>query len=256
MKIKEYFISIIRKNESLLKFCRKIKFFSEVLLKDRFNREKLSLFIKVYPYTMIGHRRLSDIYEISELVKKENIPGDFVECGVWKGGCAAVMGFVAEKEGLGRKTWLFDSFEGLPQPTKDDGLEAESYAQNKISGKLETINKCVGPLEDAQKILFTILRLDKKNIIIRKGWFQQTLPEAKEEIGKIAILRLDGDWYESTKCCFNILYDNVVSGGHIIVDDYGCWEGCTKATDDFLLERKINRDLVKINKAGAYFKKP
>jgi len=255
MKIKEYLTNIIRKNESLLKFCRKIKFFAEVLLKDFLNFEKISLFIKVFPYTMVGHKRLSSIYKITELVIKEKIPGAFVECGVWKGGCSAVMAFLAGKEGIGRKTWLFDSFEGLPEPTKEDGAFAKSYAQNRIDGKLKKINKCVGPLEAAQKILFSILKLDKKNIVIEKGWFQHILPQAKNKIGEISILRLDADWYESTKYCLDNLYDNVVSGGYIVIDDYDCWEGCKKAIDEFLSKKNI-ASLKETYKAGAYFRKP
>ena len=88
----------------------KIKFFPKLLLRDIFNFEKINLFIKVFPYTMIGYKRLSNIYELSKRVVKDRIEGDFAECGVWKGGCSAVMGFVAEKERGGRKTWVFYSF--------------------------------------------------------------------------------------------------------------------------------------------------
>ena len=113
----------------------------------------------------------------------------------------------------------------------------------------------MGPLDDVKEILFRKLRLDERNIVIRKGWFQHTLPQARHEIGPIAVLRLDGDWYESTKCCLENLYDSVVPGGYVILDDYYCWEGCKKAFDEFVAERGLTVELQRIDKAGAFFVK-
>ena len=247
---------IVKNNENLYGIYRKLRFAQNISLRDIFNFEKLLLFKKVYPYTMVGYPRLSNAYELAKIVKNQKLEGVFAECGVWKGGCAAVMAFVAQKEGIGRKTWLFDSFEGLPEPTKEDGKMAADYAQNKSEGKLETINKCVGTLDEVKKILFEILKINPKNIVIEKGWFQDTLPFAKQKIGKISILRLDGDWYESTKVCLENLYDNVVKEGYIIIDDYSYWEGAKRALDEFFAERNIKPELIKIDSAGVYFKKP
>ena len=80
-----------------------------------------------------------------------------------------------------------------------------------------------------------------------KGWFQDTLPKYKDKIGAIAVLRVDADWYESTKCCLENLYDNVVTGGYIFVDDYGFVTGCKKATDNFLTNKKLNAQLVTVS---------
>ncbi|MEK7665106.1 MAG: TylF/MycF/NovP-related O-methyltransferase [Patescibacteria group bacterium] len=248
--------NIIKNNESLYDLHKKIRFYKNISLRDIFDFEKLRLFLRVYPYTMVGWQRLSNAYELAKLIEKEKTQGAFVECGVWKGGCAGVMAFVAKKEGAGRKIWLFDSFEGLPEPTEEDGKMAQDYAENKSSGKLETINKCVGLLDEVKKILFEILKINQENVFIEKGWFQDTLPLAKNKIGKISILRLDGDWYESTKCCLENLYDNVVGGGYIIIDDYSYWEGAKKALDEFFLKRSAKPDLIKIDEAGIYFKKP
>lgn len=225
-------------------------------MSDFFDLEKLWLFKKVYPYTMSSYQRLSNVYELSKKIEAENIQGAFVECGVWRGGCAAIMAYMAKKALSLRKTWLFDSFEGLPEPTKEDGAIAKDYAENKVEGNLETINKCVGPLEDVKKIFFQILKIDPKNVVIEKGWFQNTLPIAKAKIGKIAMLRLDGDWYESTKCCLDNLYDNVIVGGYIIIDDYGHWEGAKKALEEFFWHKNIKPDLIKIDYTGVYFQKP
>jgi len=248
--------NLIKKNQTFYNIFRWLLFFKDLFPRDIFNFKKLILFMKVYPYTMVSYKKLSNIYELSKLIEKEKKEGAFVECGVWKGGCAAVAAFVAKKAKSNRKIWLVDSFEGLPEPTIKDGLVAKNFALNKTSGKLLTINQCVGPLEDVKKIFFSKLKIDKDNVNIIKGWFQNTLPEAKSKIGPIAILRLDGDWYESTKCCLDNLYDNVIPGGYIVEDDYGYWEGSRRAFDEFFEERKINPTIVKIDYAGIYFKKP
>jgi hypothetical protein len=247
------------KIKSLIKSSRiynGFKFWKDIFIKDIFDLEKMWLFWKVYPYTMSGYRRLSNVYELSKKIEIEKINGVFVECGVWRGGCAAVMAYVAKKARSGRKIWLFDSFKGLPEPTKEDGLIAKDYANNKTEGKLETIEKCVGTLDEVKEVFFEVLGINSENVVIQKGWFQDTLPRAKEKIGGIAILRLDGDWYESTKCCLENLYENVIVGGYVIIDDYGHWEGAKKALDEFFANRNIKAELIKIDYTGAYFKKP
>ena len=247
---------LIKKNRFLTNICRRLLFFKGFFPRDVLNFKKLILFKKVYPYTMVGYKRLSNVYDLSKFIEKEKEEGAFVECGVWRGGCAAVMGFVADRAKSSRKIWLFDSFEGLPEPTEKDGKTAKDYALNRVEGKLETINKCTGTLEDVKEIFFKILKIKPDNIVIKKGWFQNTLPKAKNEIGSIAILRLDGDWYESTKCCLDNLYDNVIREGYIVLDDYGHWEGSRKAIDEFIKKRKINPTLIKIDYTGVYFQKP
>lgn len=224
-------------------------------IKNYKNIEKLKLLLEVKPYTMVAYPRLSNIYELSELVEKKKMKGCFVECGVWKGGCIAVMAYIAEKHKSNRKIWLFDSFEGLPEPTSIDGDHAKTFAHDKTSGKLSPIDACVSPIEDVKKLLFSILNLNKENIIFQKGWFQNILPKIRNKIGDIAILRLDADWYESTKACLDNLYDNVVEDGYVIIDDYNFWEGSKKATDEFLKKRKLDVNLIKIDRSGVYFEK-
>lgn len=243
--------SLIRKNE----FYKKLTFWKYIFPKDFLNSEKMWLFGKVYHYTMSGYKRLSNVYELSEKIEEKRLEGSFVECGVWRGGCSAIMAYVAKKYHSNRKVWLFDSFEGLPEPTLEDGSIARSYSDNRISGKLQTIDKCVGTLEDVKEIFFHILSIDPNNVVIQKGWFQNTLPKSKDKIGKISILRLDGDWYESTKICLDNLYDNVIIGGYIIIDDYGHWEGAKKALEEFFVKQNIKPDLVKIDYTGVYFQK-
>jgi O-methyltransferase len=232
-----------------------------IFLKDIFfnewkNVKKLSLFVKVWPYTMVGYKRLDNAYKLAKLIEKENLSGSFVECGVWRGGCIAAMAYVSKVENSGRKIWAFDSFQGMPAPTQNDGEKAKKYASNDVSGKLLPISRCIGPRKDLEKILFSKLKIDKKNVFICQGWFQETVPFYKKQIGPIAILRLDGDWYESTRVCLENLFDNVIRGGYVIIDDYGHWDGCRKAIDEFIDGRNIRVELKKIDYTGRYFQKP
>jgi len=247
--------NLTRKNQKLTSIYKKLLFFKSIPLRDFFDSQKLILFRKVYPYTMVSYERLSNTYELAKLIEKDKTHGTFVECGVWRGGCAAVLAFVADQAKSNRKIWLFDSFEGLPEPTFTDGTSAQKYALNRSSGKLSAIGKCAASLSDVNEVFFSILKINKKNVIIKKGWFQNTLPESRKAIGPIAILRLDADWYESTKCCLGNLYDQVIPGGYIIIDDYGHWPGCKRAIDEFFQKRKINVDLIEIDDTGVYFKK-
>lgn len=221
----------------------------------RFDFQKLRLFFRVRPYTMVPYEGVNNVYDLSTFVEEKKMPGAFVECGVWKGGCSAVMAETAKKAGAGRLTWLFDSFEGLPEPTAIDGAEAKKMAEDHVTGELKPIGQLVGTLGNVQEI-FTKLKIDSQKVRIVKGWFQNTLPQNKVNIGPISLLRLDGDWYESTKTCLENLFDQVVPGGFIIIDDYGHWEGCQKAVDAFLGTRRLNVDLKKAGYAVVYFQKP
>ena len=90
-------------------------------------------------------------------------------------------------------------------------------------------------------------------MVVKQGWFQKTIPQSAKEIGALAVLRLDGDWYESTKICLEYLYDLVSENGSIIIDDYYHWEGCRKAVDEFLASRKVNATLIPIDEEAVYF---
>ena len=248
---------IIRKSSALVFLYERVLFLGHLFKNDilRLRVEKAHVFLKVLPYTMAGYKRLANAYDLAQDIENNGVKGSFVEFGVWKGGISGAMAKVADSRGSKRIVWLFDSFEGLPEPTDKDGGVAQEYAEDKATGKFESIKRCVGPLEDVQHLLFSVLRLQKENIKVEKGWFQETLPLVKTELGPIAILRLDADWYESTKYLLEELYDQVVSGGYIIIDDYGHWEGCKKAVDEFMEKRNIKTELIRIDYTGVYFQK-
>ena len=225
-------------------------------LGDFLRPAKLQRLRKVYHYSMTGYARLASVHDLALEVEAGKIPGAFVECGVWKGGSIGLMALVAKDSGSYRKIVLFDSFEGLPQPTEADGPEAKRYAEGKAEGRLEAIDQCVGPLETVQELFFVKLGFPREQIDIRKGWFQDTVPGSGDSIGPIAILRLDGDWYDSTRVCLEGLYDKVVPGGYVVLDDYGYWEGCRKATDEFFAKRNLELDLIRIDDSCHLFRKP
>ncbi|MBU1014904.1 TylF/MycF family methyltransferase [Patescibacteria group bacterium] len=255
MGILELFKGVLRKNTKILALARRGRWMVELLAADFVHPDKFALFLKLRPYTMIGYKRLSSVYELARKIECEKIPGAFAEFGVWKGGAAGCMAAVAHKARSGRKVWLFDSFEGLPEPTEKDGELAADFSSQRTSGKLKTIEKLVGPREDAERLLFSILRIPGEQVRIEEGWFQNTVPHVKKELGRIAILRLDADWYESTKYVLEELYEQVAPGGYVIFDDYGDWEGCRKAVDEFFAERGLRQRLIPIDGFAVYFQK-
>ena len=255
MEMLEPLKEVLRKNAAFVSWYRKGRWIGGLLLGNLFNPGKIRLFLKLRPYTMVSQKRLSNVYELAHKVEAENVPGAFMEFGVWKGGAAACMAVVAKQADSERIVWLFDSFEGLPEPTEKDGEVAASFSLQRTSGKLQSIDKCVGQLEDVEKLFFSILKIPREHVRIAKGWFQNTVPVAKCELLQIAILRLDADWYESTKYVLQELYDRVAQGGYVIVDDYGDWEGCKRAVDEFFKERSLKEQFHSIDGRAIYFQK-
>jgi O-methyltransferase len=241
-------------SERFMELYSKISFWMAWFL-DKSNKEQKYLLAKIHPYTFCSYKRLKNIWMLAEMIEKNKTKGAFVECGVWKGGCAAIMVYIAQKYNSKRKIYLFDSFEGLPEPTQKDGKRAIFYSNGKSQGKLKSIKKAIGKLAEVQHILFSTLKLKRKYVYFYKGWFQFTIPKYKNKVRQIAILRLDADWYESTKTCLNEFYNQVIPGGFVILDDYENWPGSKRALDEFFKKRKISPKVIKIDSAGIYFKK-
>lgn len=209
---------------------------------------------KVSTHTMVSFERLATLWLQVRYLDRLGIPGNFVECGVWRGGSCGMMALAHQQSGRARREiHMFDSFEGLPEPkAADDGAKAVVYSSQHAGGALNPIGKCVGPLDDNRELMEKIVGYPKNLLHYHKGWFEETVPKL-QDFGPIALLRLDGDWYESTKVCLDHLYDRVSPGGLIVVDDYGHWEGCKKALDEFFVKRKINAYLHHIDYTGRYF---
>lgn len=205
----------------------------------------------VRKFTMLPYINLVTLYEQVRFCELHNIEGDFVECGVWKGGAIGLMAIANLKYGTQRRTLrLFDVFEEICSPNeKIDGTIAINEVRKQL-GEKAAINGEIKPLKGiydrfggpgsinaCKEVIEQIIGYPSDKVNYHKGWFQDTIPTDAKKINKIAILRLDGDWYESTKICLENLFDKVVSGGFIIIDDYGLYSGCKKATDDFLTSR-------------------
>lgn len=215
----------------------------ELTKQDAYSRYVRPSLDAVHGLTMVGPASLTSLGSHVLKVIDESIPGDLVECGVWMGGSSFLMADLLRRKGVkDRRVWMFDSFEGLPPPGELDGTEAEEYAAKTDSPIYW--NNCEAPLDE---VIASAQRLGLSSYIEPvKGWFDVTLPEYKEKIGPIAVLRLDGDWYDSIKTSLDNLYDQVSPGGFIFLDDYYRWEGCAKAVHDFLSERKLADRVVTI----------
>lgn len=214
---------------------------------------KIVIIRSVRENSMLSRMRLSKVYDIAEELNQTNIGGSFVECGTYTGGNGGMMGILGCKKN--RDVWLFDSFEGNPEPTEMDGERAIRMSGGKSEGGLESSGLCVAPEASARKLIFDRLNLSPDKVHIVKGWFQNEIPKVKDSMGLLSLVYLDGNWYESTKYCLETLYPLVVDGGYILIDDYGCWEGCRKATDEFRAKNNIQSPLIRIDSTGSYFQK-
>jgi O-methyltransferase len=216
-------------------------------------REALKL---VRKNSMSSFERMATLWQQVEYLDKYKISGALVECGVWKGGSAGMMALAhlhATKGKPTRALHLFDSFEGLPEPGSLDGKKADDYSSHRMDGKLEAIGKCVGPIEDVKKLLLDEIRYPKELVHFHQGWFQDTINSELGEPREIALLRLDGDWYESTVVCLKHLYPRLVKAGVCVMDDYGHWEGCKRATDEYLAGIREPVYLHHIDYTGRYW---
>jgi lipopolysaccharide biosynthesis glycosyltransferase/predicted O-methyltransferase YrrM len=190
-------------------------------------------------FTLVSKERLENLY--SQCKKFKNTNYSFVECGVAKGGSLAMMKFASGKN---NKIFGFDSFEGMPNITKED--LSDYNKSNPLSDFGKVGDNLSGGIDNVYNT-FNKLNLNLDNVTLVKGFFQDTLQiqENIDNIGKIAVLRLDGDWYNSTKICLEKLYDKVIDGGVIIIDDYGHFIGAKIATDEFRIKHKILTPLIK-----------
>jgi hypothetical protein len=192
---------------------------------------------QVRQHTMVSFERLATLWQQVRYLDRCGIAGSLVECGVWRGGSVGLMALAHLRSCSAptRRLHLFDSFEGLPEPTAEaDGALAVSFAGGRGSGARASIGACVGPLEDSRRLIHDTLGYPAALTSYHVGWFEETLPPSAGVLGPIALLRLDGDWYESTRVCLDQLYPHVVPAGVVVIDDYGHWAGCRRAVDEFL----------------------
>ncbi|MFI9411931.1 TylF/MycF/NovP-related O-methyltransferase [Nocardia gamkensis] len=189
---------------------------------------------QVSDYTMLRFGPLRSLITLCEDTIRRGVPGDFVEAGVWRGGASFVMAEALRRADESQRiVWMFDSFQGLPDPTDVDGERAQNYASN--TDHEWYLDNCRADY-DAVLRSAADLGFGQRTELV-KGWFEKTLPEYRDQIGPIALLRIDCDWFESTKCCLEQLFDQVSPGGVIIIDDYYFYDGSALAVHEFLGSR-------------------
>jgi hypothetical protein len=191
--------------------------------------------------TLVGPERIQNLTRLSQRIEDERIPGDVVECGVYKGGTAAILARSATRSPLARTVWLFDIFKGMPPATPADGPEADSWVGN-LTSSPERVEK-----------LLRRTGADLQRVRIVPGLFQDTFPPLR--IPQIALLNIDADWYESVKLCLDTFYDAVVSNGFISFDDYGSWPGCRRAVDEFFQSHALSYPLQRVDATAHWFQK-
>ncbi|HMN32685.1 MAG: class I SAM-dependent methyltransferase [Chitinophagaceae bacterium] len=225
------------------------------IVKDDF-KEKYAEFLDIYtickPYTMTSPERMFALYKAVEYVVKNNIPGDFVECGVWKGGSSMMIALTLLKFGVNnRSIWMYDTYEGMSAPTENDADKSGTSAEellSKSSKQDQASVWCYSGLDEVKANLkSTNYPLDLIHFV--KGKVEDTIPQKVSE-NEIALLRLDTDWYESTKHEMEYLYPKLIHKGVLIIDDYGHWVGAKKAIDEYITQHNIAILLHEIDYTG------
>lgn len=195
--------------------------------------------------TMSGLRRLANLRACTESVIADQVPGDLIETGVWRGGSTIYMRAILKAYGIEDRTvWVADSFQGLPPP--DERFPADQRS------KLHTYSRLAISEEQVRENFRRYDLLDDQ-VRFLPGWFEDTLADAP--ISSLAVLRLDGDLYSSTIVALEALYDKLSPGGYLIIDDYGAVPACAKAVEDFRGERKIIDPVETIDWTGVFWRK-
>jgi len=199
--------------------------------------------------TMVGIRRLDNVQHCAVDVLRRGVPGDLVETGVWRGGVTILMRAILKAYGdPGRVVWAADSFAGLPTPDAERYPADAGYDVSAAAG----FEELAVSLEEV-KANFARYGLLDDRVRFLEGWFRDTLPTAPIE--QIAVLRLDGDLYESTTDALNALYPKLSVGGYLIVDDYLSWRPCQQAVDDYRAEHGIAEPIKGIDWTGVYWQR-
>jgi len=208
----------------------------------------------VRPYTMTSDERVAALCDAVRYVVTNRVPGAIVECGVWKGGSMmAVARTLLELGESTRDLHLFDTFEGMTAPTGEDiALTGESAADlMATSTDREDAESvwCRAPLDVVQQVM-TSVGYERSRIHYIKGRVEETIPASAPE--RIALLRLDTDWYESTRHEMIHLFPRLCVGGVLVLDDYGHWLGARRAVDEYLREHDVPLFLQRIDYTGRY----
>lgn len=198
-------------------------------------------------HTLIGLERLDNLRFCVEDTLINEVPGDLIETGVWRGGATIFMRAILKAHGFeDRCVWVADSFEGFPAP------DTKKYPQDE-GDRSHEVNPNIIPSLDQVKDNFERYGLLDGQVRFLKGWFRDTLPGAP--LDKLAVVRLDGDMYESTMDALVNLYPKLSVGGYLIVDDYGCFPACRQAVHDYRESHGIKEDIQSVDWTGVFWQR-
>lgn len=212
----------------------------------------------VTPFSMTSRERIWALIQAVRYVEDQGLAGSFVECGVWRGGSVMAMAHVLlETPSTERELWLYDTYTGMTDPTdvdiaQDSGVSAARLLANTPVADGDNV-WCVASLDDVRSNVLSTSYPERQFRFIQ-GAVEETLPDSAPEA--IALLRLDTDWYESTKASLEHLYPRLVPGGVCILDDYGHWRGARKAVDEYFQDQAPRPLMMPIDFSGRIFVKP
>ncbi len=217
--------------------------YHELLNRQREGQYRLKSDSPCWPFTLIGKNRLENIQDCLDRIRLDNIPGDCVETGVWRGGATIFMrGYLKAYDMDDRCVWLADSFQGLPaaEHPLEGAYDFSSYDILSINREIVEHN-------------FALFELMDDKVRFLPGWFKDTLPDAP--IDQISLLRLDGDMFESTLTALSALYPRLAPGGFVIIDDYGSFEPCRHAVHAYRVRHNISAAIEWVDQTCAYWRK-
>lgn len=209
------------------------------------------IFNRTKPYTMTTLERMYAMYKATEHVSRNSVKGAIVECGVWRGGSIMISALTFKKfQDMSRTFYLYDTFAGMSKPgnvdtTRYDGAKAlDMWKFHHVNGKVAW---CDASLEDVRRNVYAT-GYPKNKFVFVEGKVENTIPHTVPE--RIALLRLDTDWYNSTYHELVHLFPKLSPGGVLIIDDYGHWEGCRRAVDQYFRENNVPMLLHRIDYGG------
>jgi O-methyltransferase len=197
----------------------------------------------VYPYTQAHPVRQRNLVRLGELIDREGVSGAIVECGVLDGGTAALMAWATRDSKPARDAHLFDAWEGLPETTPEDGVEAAAWSGQVVGSPARVA------------AIMRRLGVPRDRVHFHRGWFDQTFPKA--QVRPVALVHVDCDFYEPTRLCLEKWYPVLAPGGFMQFDDYDSFSGCRKAVDEFLAgHSELKMETVGDGARAYFFRKP
>jgi len=222
----------------------------EQMLPDIYsNKNFVKIMNECKEFTMTSTERMFGLFTAVEYIIKNNIHGDIVECGVWRGGSSMIIAKTLMLHNqTNRKIYMYDTYEGMSEPTEHDVDFTGRDANNTFNQIVDEAGKPVWCYADLDDVTANMKRTNYplENIIFVKGKVEETIPNTLPQ-ADIALLRLDTDWFESTYHEFIHLYPKLVDNGVLLIDDYGHWQGAREATDRYFLENGVNMLLSRID---------